>query len=372
MDEIDNIIIHSLQQIGCDIDEDVTSLSAFSPEKLVETAAKCLLLIRPDMEIPTSLPAGMAQRYSVTAAIAEACAAIGFRGDIGYQTFLYLNVIEVRRVFMFLLERLPKETEKCSHVPLTNKMSILEQEIAHNIRMQLNSPWTPQYCKKYGTTKYGAVIAVQASNHEFSPQKLHIPHVTRSDPAHPQELREYWLKRSPTLFQQTKSNNLCASLVHKNDIDRLVGGPLALSLAHKNQNFEQVIKTLRTSNSGGPNSRITKDHIRNIKSVQQLTLNNIEIPNQNDIVSMPEISPIDALNFDIEKLKQSIEQCVINRKALMTKISDIREMKLTEEQAIAKLRDEKRIKERTHILLENPEVNMAKMATVLQLSLIHI
>lgn len=38
--------------------------------------------------------------------------AVGFRGDIGYQTFLYSNVVEVRRVFMFLIERLPKEVEK--------------------------------------------------------------------------------------------------------------------------------------------------------------------------------------------------------------------------------------------------------------------
>lgn len=37
---------------------------------------------------------------------------VGFRGDIGYQTFLYSNVIEVRRVFMFLIERFPKESDK--------------------------------------------------------------------------------------------------------------------------------------------------------------------------------------------------------------------------------------------------------------------
>lgn len=42
---------------------------------------------------------------------------MGFRGDIGYQTFLYSNVIEVRRVFMFLIERLPKESEKIQQLP---------------------------------------------------------------------------------------------------------------------------------------------------------------------------------------------------------------------------------------------------------------
>lgn len=37
---------------------------------------------------------------------------MGFPGDIGYQTFLYSNITEVRRVYMFLIERLPKESEK--------------------------------------------------------------------------------------------------------------------------------------------------------------------------------------------------------------------------------------------------------------------
>lgn len=136
-----------------------------------------------------------------------------------------------------------------------------------------------------------------------------------------------------------------------------------MKLMEKQQRVGAVTAT--GSTAGASSTRISKDHIRNIKSVQQLTLNNIEIPNQNDIVSMPEISPVDALNFDVEKLKQSIEQCVINRKTLMTKISDIKELKATEELVIAKLRDEKRIKERTHILLENPEVNVAKMGAVL-------
>lgn len=255
-----------------------------------------------------------------------------------------------------------------------DKLTQLEQEIKRNISLQLNSAWTPQYCKKNGITKFDDIIAVQASTNDFLPQKLNIPHATSKCNV-PQEIRDYWLKRSPSVFQQTKSHNLCPSLVHNNDISRSI----------KQENFDTFIDELRkpsnqyiTSNAidagvnsdntivlGGGTSKISKDHLRNIKSIQQLTLNNIEIPNENDIVQMPEISTVDALNFDIEKLKQSIEQCVVNRKHLMTKINDIREQKTKEEQAIVKLREEKKIKERTHILLENPEVNITKMGTVL-------
>jgi len=37
---------------------------------------------------------------------------LGYRGDIGYQTFLYSSETDVRRVFVFLIEKLPKESEK--------------------------------------------------------------------------------------------------------------------------------------------------------------------------------------------------------------------------------------------------------------------
>ena len=35
---------------------------------------------------------------------------MGYRGEIGYQTFLYSNETDIRKVFIFLVEKLPKET----------------------------------------------------------------------------------------------------------------------------------------------------------------------------------------------------------------------------------------------------------------------
>lgn len=58
-------------------------------------------------------------------------------------------------------------------------VSALEQEIAIQLLLQLNAAWTPQYCKKYGIVKFGSVIAVQAPNNKFSPQKLNIPYMAR-------------------------------------------------------------------------------------------------------------------------------------------------------------------------------------------------
>lgn len=44
---------------------------------------------------------------------------MGYTGEVGYQTFLYSNEADLRRVLMFLIERLPKEgqTDKLIQEP---------------------------------------------------------------------------------------------------------------------------------------------------------------------------------------------------------------------------------------------------------------
>ena len=44
---------------------------------------------------------------------------MGYRGgDLGYQTFLYSNEAEIRKIFMFLVEKLPKESSQAADEPM--------------------------------------------------------------------------------------------------------------------------------------------------------------------------------------------------------------------------------------------------------------
>lgn len=43
---------------------------------------------------------------------------LGYKGEIGYQTFLYSNESEIRKVFMFLVDRLPKDTVETTEEPM--------------------------------------------------------------------------------------------------------------------------------------------------------------------------------------------------------------------------------------------------------------
>lgn len=44
---------------------------------------------------------------------------MGYKGsDLGYQTFLYSNESDIRKIFMFLVEKLPKDTSQTADEPL--------------------------------------------------------------------------------------------------------------------------------------------------------------------------------------------------------------------------------------------------------------
>lgn len=303
---------------------------------------------------------------------------MGFRGDIGYQSFLYSNVTEVRRVFMFLIERLPKEADK-EHLDEihTDRKSLLDHNIRQSIKIQLNAAWTPQYCKQFGARKFGNLIAIQASNNGFLPQRLNVPHGTTTKKCQSNELNEYWSKRSPTIFQQTNSTNICASLIHKNDQDLVNdggdGGGIdnATNLNNENQttvpalkrNFRKLIQIQKSIVA--PSSYVKKDNLRNVTSVQQLALNNVEIPNEDDIVVMPEIRESDAIRFEIEKVKNEIKNLLQHRQDLQSQMAECKKAIKTLADQLPQLQSEKKLKERTHLLLENPEENIEKMTKVL-------
>lgn len=149
MEEVDQIIIHTLRQIGCDVDEGIISLKQFTTEATVEGVVRCLKLISPDSSLPLHVSPNMVARYNLGMALATACSDLGYKGDLGYQTFLYSNESEIRRIFMFLFEKLPKESEKAVDQQLGASTAVL-RAIPEEISRQLKAPWLPAYCKKDG------------------------------------------------------------------------------------------------------------------------------------------------------------------------------------------------------------------------------
>lgn len=96
--------------------DEVTSLKQFDPDLIVSAISCCLEAIIPGSSFPRKLPPSMSLRLKVATNLAEQIKELGFRGDMGYQSILYSNEIEIRRVLMFLIERLPREANKSATV----------------------------------------------------------------------------------------------------------------------------------------------------------------------------------------------------------------------------------------------------------------
>lgn len=144
MEEVDKILIHALKQVGTDIPEEIDSVRLFSSELVVEAVVSCLRVIDPSLGhgLPSSLPPGMSARFRVGTSLAQACQDIGFKGEIGYQTFLYSSEPEIRSLLMFLVEKLPRGSSESSD-QATGKSVALHKAIAAAVKAQLSVPWLP-------------------------------------------------------------------------------------------------------------------------------------------------------------------------------------------------------------------------------------
>ncbi|CAN9515974.1 unnamed protein product [Ophioblennius macclurei] len=189
MEEVDKILIHALKQVGTEVSEDTDSIKQFTSELIVEAVVRCIRVIEPALGgvLPTSLPPGMSARFRVGMSLAQACQDIGYKGEIGYQTFLYSNEPEIRSLLMFLVEKLPRESAETLDQP-TGKSVVLQRAIAAALRAQLAVPWLPPTCRlplKTDTQSLGSM-------HSFHVQPLSVPHsTTASDQKLLKEVEEY-------------------------------------------------------------------------------------------------------------------------------------------------------------------------------------
>ncbi|XP_061647987.1 coiled-coil domain-containing protein 22 isoform X1 [Phyllopteryx taeniolatus] len=214
MEEVDKILIHALKQVGTELSEEVGSLKDFTSELIVEAVVRCIRVIDPGLgsALPTSLPPGMSARFRVGMSLAQACQDIGYKGEIGYQTFLYSSETEIRSLLMFLVEKLPRENAEAPDQP-TGKSTILQRDIAAAIKAQLVAPWVPPNCR---LPLHGETQNVDAL-HNFHMQPLSLPHCIK-DPGKKslKEIKDYQRDFLPLVTAQLPNNaSVAASLLEQ-------------------------------------------------------------------------------------------------------------------------------------------------------------
>lgn len=219
MEEVDNIIVATLREIGCNYDEGVSSLQHFSANMVVEACVRCLRVINPDFQSPTLLPEAMSSRYRMCSTLANACQDLGYQGEIGYQTFLYSSMKEWRRLLMFLLEKLPRDSAQAADEPMGTSV-LLGRAIAAELSLRMRSPWTPPFCKARSTAWSGGEWWLEGSEgvHRYHAVDVQAPRGTGDLTIKiPKELRHYYSRHMPYVSAQPRvREDVLASLLERN------------------------------------------------------------------------------------------------------------------------------------------------------------
>ncbi|KAH8378586.1 hypothetical protein KR009_000070 [Drosophila setifemur] len=338
MDEVDKIIMHQLHQVDPGIDP-AEELIGFTPEQVVRAVSGCLAEIRPDLQLPRSLPgAAMAQRFGVASSLAEGCKESGYRGDIGYQTFLYPNAVELRRLLMFLIEQLPRERQgKEDGLGKTQSLSaqqLLHRKIRKELASQLKSPWVPQFARSVGNRKS---VGCSSLCIEFRPHiNLSVPSANPEERT--KEQQQYFDQQSPNLFQQTASSSvdLIASVLHKNELERW---------------GQELPDTVLLFMDG---EEPTAPLIPQITALEKSS------------ASVEEANPLQELSNQVQDLRTHCETLMTERKSHAAALTSLklRESKASEE--LKRMQPLLKIHERTSLVLADPEENITKLEALLK------
>ncbi|XP_029174535.1 coiled-coil domain-containing protein 22 homolog [Nylanderia fulva] len=362
MEEIDNIIIHSLRQIGCDIEENVTNLSGFNTELVVEATVRCLEAIRPGLGLSTVLPVNMAARFRLGATLAQTCTELGYRGDIGYQTFLYNSEADLRRVFMFLIEKLPKESEKTVNESVS-KVALLEKSVASAISQGLSIPWLPHYCHKKGIRNRGRASTPYVSVH------IEVPVSNMGD-----DYKDYYLRYlQPVPDQMQNISCFLPSMISYN-AKALNASSMDIMERISWLNSQQSEKIAYSSAHNIANE-LSKFSLENKKQASAKSQVEAELATHSVLPEQEMLKnkakqevEIENMKAECENLRINIEEMQNEIKKLTTKLAHASITGQNEEKELKINEEQKKIKARAYELLQDGPENIKKLENAIEIS----
>lgn len=140
MEEVDNLLIHSLQQIPFKFTASITDISALeSPELLIQITISMLNLIN-NLDMPVEIPMTLSAKYKLCMKLAEMIKGLGYTSELNFNAFLYPNLKDVRNILACLLENMPKEENEVTVLDETSSQ-IYWRKVKECIRSWASENW---------------------------------------------------------------------------------------------------------------------------------------------------------------------------------------------------------------------------------------
>lgn len=287
-------------------------------------------------------------------------------------------------MLMFLVEKLPKEAAdktSGSGQPVDSATQ-LENRILSSLQSQLQAPWMPEFCQvgrpEGLSTTSGGESPAQIAFRRFIPRKISVPFVTQGDVAAGMEfeisrnvginltlfsgfteVKEFWSRRNLDCLDE---GSLVPSLIAANDGAIKTNAKGAIDEVDRQVKLPAINeKLLQYYSKGGTKHRLAEPSGAAASSgtTEKVVLNNITVETK------PGKTPLESLQEEIDALQQEIVQHSEEGVQLESSRKETDESIEEYRKTIVRLKEEKKIKERTHILLEDPEVNVKKLEAII-------
>lgn len=331
------------------------SLKEFTPDMAVMAIVTCLEAIRPAWKFPKQLPQPMTVRLKLATSLVEAVKELGFRGDIGYQSVLYFNEIEIRRVLMFLIERLPKEGGKIVSGEDVGYVPDLIREIRSKLSLGLEKPWIPAALLEDGARECGKGFLRQSFGwgHPLLTVDLKAPkpHEKCSETE-----MQYWARHLQDVTNQCSREQLLPSLLFKDN---------EFTRANLNLILEREDRFTKNSEDLNQNSGEDKEDAKDMKKTETLTSeveDKVQIPEVEGQFQIPEAAEqkIQNLREQIEAAKEKYTKLQEEFRKSENKLSRLYTLKEKEDAVLKDVLEKVKIKSKTAAVLSKEE-NLKKL-----------
>jgi hypothetical protein len=334
-------------KICSDIDEDVTSLKQFDADMIVTAISRCLEAILPDATFPKNLPPSMSVKLKITSSLATQIKDLGFRDDIGYQTILYCNEAEIRRVLMFLVERLPRDTSKIAHVEQTGYLPTLVKEIEQKVKRSLQQFWVPSCVLHNGYRKNetGYFFHSLGDSKPLHSKKLKIPRISQN--LKNEALKQYWIHNVPVVTKQCSPKELVQSLLFEDCLINSESSYLRRCFSISSSKEDELPSQLLSNSSG---------------------LSQASPVSEANVAPVVESSSESKLQSLVEKVKEKKQECLELQESVKNyemQLAQMDKMKIEEEEALQNMLAEVNLKTKTLTVISKEE-NLQKLKNLIE------
>ncbi|XP_076231002.1 coiled-coil domain-containing protein 22 homolog isoform X2 [Calliopsis andreniformis] len=301
----------------------------------------------------------MAARFRLGATLAQACSELGYKGDIGYQTFLYNSEADLRRVFIFLIEKLPKESDKTLNEPITN-VGLLEKSIATAMLQGLSASWLPHYCHTKGFRNRGR------ANVPYTSVNLEVPTTNSGDDY--QDYCIHYLQSVPKQVQNQQSS-LPSIISYNTKALHSHSMTIVDRINWLNKEYSNKVTCV--------NASVDNNVLKKVSPTDTMLISKeVEVQSENIVTSIQSKQEVDKkerqeieveeMKTECESLRNAIEELQDEIKKLSTSVTQVTINYQIEEKELTINEEQKKIKARIYDLLQDGEENIKKLETAIE------